>query len=120
MGSTESIPVAQYKLSFENRTDYLYARVENADSNVETVTAYWKEIAQQRELRGARKILFEKLHSSELSVTSTFAVAATLAVLGFAGTKIAYLKHDRDVNRTNHFAETVSANRGVKVKYSPA
>ncbi|HMJ07424.1 MAG TPA: hypothetical protein VK468_00370 [Pyrinomonadaceae bacterium] len=107
---------ADYKLSIEQRQRYLYAMVDGADDNVKTVLAYWKKIAAELKNSAERRLLFEKMRSAELSVTAAFTVTSAVASMGLVGTKIAFVKHDPDVNRTSAFTETASLNRGLIVK----
>ena len=45
------------RLEFEDRPDYLYARVSGPRDNLEISIAYWTLVAEQVRLRKARKLM---------------------------------------------------------------
>ena len=106
----------QYTLTFEERPDYLYARVEGEKDSYEISRAFWTEVAGECERLGASKVLVEENIPEVVSVSEMYAIASELPDL-FLGVSLAFVDRYADQVELNSFGELVAQNRGVRGRY---
>lgn len=102
-----------YTINFEDRPDYLYAKIETRHNSPQVLISYWREIAEAVRLRSATRLMVEKGAAPEANTTDAFTVAASLRDMGFEGVSIALVKHPDVPEESNQFVENVARNRGV-------
>jgi hypothetical protein len=106
----------QYTLTFEERPDYLYARVEGEHDSYEISRDFWIEIASECEIRGTRKLLVEENIPEVVSVSDMYAIASELPDR-FLEVSIAFVDPYADQAELNSFGELVAQNRGVRGRF---
>ena len=106
----------QYTLTFEERPDYLYARVEGEHDSYEISRDFWIEIAGECEKRGTRKLLVEENIPEAVSVSEMYAIASELPDR-FLDVSLAFVDPHADQAELNSFGELVAQNRGVRGRF---
>ena len=106
----------QYTLTFEERPDYLYARVEGEHDSYEISRDFWIEIAGECEKRGTRKLLVEENIPEAVSVSEMYAIASELPDR-FLDVSLAFVDPYADQAELNSFGELVAQNRGVRGRF---
>ena len=105
-----------YKLEFEYRPHYLYAKVTGKEDSLNISLSYWNTVAAERKARNYTKVLVDEDLEQQPTLIDIFEVAAVLSTMGFEGSTIAFVDRQLDHLEYNKFAETVAVNRGVKGK----
>ena len=106
----------RYTLTFEQRPDHLYARVEGENDSSEISRAFWIEVAGECERLGASKVLVEENIPEVVSVSEMYAIASELPDL-FLGVSIAFVDPYADQAELNSFGELVAQNRGMRGRF---
>ena len=106
----------QYTLTFEERPDYLYARVEGEHDSYEISRDFWIEIARECEKRNTRKLLVEENIPEVVSVSAMYAIASELPDR-FLDVSLAFVDPYADQAELNSFGELVAQNRGVRGRF---
>lgn len=109
MDSTEVKP---YRLTFEQRPEYLYAYVEGERDSYAVSIAYWREVANECASRNTRRVLVDENILQNVSVTDIYQVASQMPSM-FSGIAIAFYDRHADQAEINAFGELVAQNRGV-------
>lgn len=106
-----------YRISFEERSDYLFAKVEGKFDAPEISTRYWGEIAEKCcELKPSRLFVEEDLQEQVESIADVYEVASDISMRALSGIRIAFFDTQPDHYEKNLFAELVSRNLGLNVK----
>ena len=105
-----------YTLTFEQRPDYLHAKVDGEKDSYEISIAYWKEIAAECERRGSAKLLVEEDIVEVVSISEMYSIATELPGM-FYGIAIAFVDRYADQAELNSFGEMVAQNRGVRGRF---
>jgi hypothetical protein len=103
-----------YELTFEQRSDYIHARVTGSNSR-ETVALYMEEILRECQARDCFRVLIEeRLAGPRLQAMDVFTISAegSMKVLGIFEA-IAYV--DEAMDELRDFVETVAVNRGLPI-----
>lgn len=106
----------QYQLSFEDRGQYLFARISGEKGSLEIATAYWTEIAQQVIKTGKKKVLVIEDIPEVISVAEVHQLVTDLADLPVKDVTIAFVDTYAEHASLNEFGVLVSENRGFTVK----
>ena len=107
----------EYRLTFDNKPEYLHALVEGERDSYEISRQFWNEIAAECErLRPARLLVEEDLKQQLPSIADTYQGAAERQDMGLAGIRIAFLDLQPDQHEQNQFGELVARNRGINMK----
>ena len=105
-----------YKISFEQRPDYLYAYVEGERDSYAISIAYWQEVARECRSRGTTRVLVDENIVQNVSVAEIYQVASEIPAM-FSGIAIAFRDRYADQSETNEFGVLVAQNRGVIGKF---
>lgn len=110
-------PHKPYRLKFEARPQYLFARVEAETDSYEISRTYWEEIAHECKVSNWKKLLVEESIPDGFSVAEAFQLASELPQMGLFGVKIAFVDLYADEQaEVNRFSELVAVNRGINTK----
>ncbi len=102
-----------YDLQFEERPDYLVARVSGPKDTLPTALAFWREIADEcRRCHYQRLLIIEDI-AGNLSTAEIFQLASQLPEMGLRGITTAFVDLQPEQLSDNLFGETVAANRGL-------
>jgi hypothetical protein len=106
-----------YRITFENRPEYLYALVEGERDSYEISRQFWSEIAAECErVRPKRLLVEEDLKQQLPSIADTYQGAAERPDMGLVGIRIAFFDVHPDQHEQNQFGELVARNRGINMK----
>jgi hypothetical protein len=106
-----------YSITFELRSDYLYAYVKGDSDSYDISHAYWTEVSEECAKRGVRKLLVdEDLAEPMPSMSEIFQGAAERSFMGLSGLKIAFVDRHPEQHQQNLFGELVATNRGLFCK----
>ena len=107
----------EYRLTFDNKPEYLHALVEGEHDSYQISRRFWSEIAAECErLRPARLLVEEDLKEQLPSIADTYQGATERPDMGLAGIRIAFLDRHPDQHEQNQFGELVARNRGINMK----
>jgi len=102
-----------YRLSFEQRPQYLYAYVTGEEDSYEISKQYWREIADECKKLGVKKVLIEEDIAENVSMSDMYQFASEIPQLGFFGIRVAFVDRQEQQQQLNQFGETVATNRGL-------
>jgi hypothetical protein len=105
-----------YLLSLEYRPNYLYVFVSGEKDSYDISIRYWREIADECQKSGVKKVLIEEDIKENLSMHDTYRLASEILQLGFFGIRIAFVDRRNEQRQLNQFGETVASNRGLLVR----
>ena len=105
-----------YRISFDQRNEYLYAYVEGERDSYAISIAFWREIAQECHTRGTTRVLIDENIVQNVSVAEIYQVASEIPAM-FSGIAIAFRDRHADQAEINEFGELVAQNRGVVGKF---
>ena len=113
MNNVQAFETPHYKITFEDRENYLYSYVETSENGAAVLLGYWREIADAVKRFDATRLMVQKGKAPEASTSDSFTVAASLREMGLDGIPIALVKHQSVSAESNRFVENVARNRGV-------
>jgi hypothetical protein len=113
MSSPDSDESKAYRISFEQRPEYLYAFVCGDRDSLEISLAFWREIAAECERTEARKVLIEEAIEESVSLLEMYQIAAEISQMGFTSVSIAFVDRFLEQQDVNEFGELVATNRGL-------
>lgn len=103
-----------YEITFEHRSEYLYAYISGEKDSYEISRQFWLEIAAECNKNGCKKLLVEEDIVEPIpSLTEVFQGAAERSYMGLSGIKIAFVDRYIDHHEQNMFGELVATNRGL-------
>lgn len=106
-----------YRLTFDNKPEYLHVLVEGEHDSYDISRRFWSEIATECERLGPSRLLVEEDLKEQLpSIADTYQGAAERQEMGLAGIRIAFLDRHPDQHEQNQFGELVARNRGINMK----
>jgi hypothetical protein len=103
-----------YEVTFEQRQDYIHARISGENSR-ETVVAYMEDVLNECKKRDCFRVLIEEcLQGPRLQAMDVFTISSegSMKVLGIFEA-IAYV--DEQMGEMRDFVETVAVNRGLPI-----
>lgn len=103
-----------YTISFENRSDYIYAHIEGKESYDEAVH-FWEKLADEFQSEEIKKFLIVDKVTGRLSTIELYTLSIIVSDL-FRGKTIAFIDSKDDTFEDNKFGETVIGNRGGTAK----
>ena len=103
-----------YKIALEERSGYLYVKLEGPESYSEALR-FWRDLSERSRSTGLRKFLIVDEVRGKLSSSQIFTLSKKVAEL-FSGKVIAYVDPKEETFDANRFGETVVSNRGVVAK----
>lgn len=112
--------MASYILSFEDRTDHLFARVTARFDSLGLALAYWSEIARECRRRGYDQVLVVRNVRVSASRADTFQIAGALRDLGYGRMRVAYVDQSPDGHASAAFGESIALQRGVEAQSFPS
>ncbi len=113
MNSEESKP---YKLEFDQKAEYLYARVSGDKDSLAISTQYWREIADEcRRVKCSKLLIVEDIKETP-SMMDVYQISSEIPNMGFYGVRIAFVDQYIEQQPSNEFGGIVASNRGIHVK----
>ena len=103
-----------YKVTFEERTDYVYAHMEGPESYEEAVR-FWVNLEKISQKNGFTKVLVVDEVTGRLNTIQIHNLSQKVAEL-FRGLKIAFVDPKEETYEDNKYGETVVYNRGAWAK----
>jgi hypothetical protein len=116
MNISDSNAAKPYRISFENRSGYLYVYVSGEHDSYEISRRYWQEVADQCARLKAAKVLIEEDIPEVISMGEMYQLASEIPELGFFGIRIAFVDRYIEHQDLNQFGELVAVNRGLHGK----
>jgi hypothetical protein len=110
---------SSYELEFEDRGDYLYARLTGRDS-VDAGLHYWQAIADRAVELGHKKILVHENMLGRLTKAQMFDLVTRLVQPEYLGIRIAFFDENLDDSTLNALGQLVAVNRGATVEIFPS
>lgn len=106
-----------YTLILEERTDYLYVKVECEYADFEIMSQYWHEICDIAVKRKTRRVLVDMAIADSPSMSDLFQLATTISE-NLQARKIRFAVFDRFEAQweVNQFAEMAATNRGLDAR----
>lgn len=105
-----------YRITFEQRPEYLYVYVTGDHDSYEISRSYWLEVSAMSAESGSQKILIEEDIPETVSISDVFRLACDLPQMGFFGVRLAFVDRYAEQNELNEFGELVAVNRGITGK----
>jgi len=115
MNYTEARP--GFSLHFEQRSEYLYARIEGSGIDYNEQKECWKLIAEKFDRSPSFRLMVEQCSNQTLDISDAFQLSAEIAEMGFEDCKSAYVDANENNFEVNEFAEVVAINRGFNGKH---
>ena len=109
-------PVKLYEISFEPRTEYLYAFVKGDLGASETKVRAWAEIIKRCREDERERLLVVQDSPGNATPADAFESSRDIVALGLSGIKIAFVDLDPANYENNQFGEMVAGNRGAFAK----
>lgn len=116
MNNLKSDDFKAYKISFEPRSEYLYAYVSGEHDSLSISLAFWREIADECRRVEARKVLIEEDIKESVSMVEMYQIAAEIPQMGFTDILVAFVDRYLEQQDLNQFGELVATNRGLRAK----
>lgn len=106
-------PIKPYKLTFEERPQYLYAHIKAEATDHPTAVDFWgKIITKCREIGGDRLLVLQEIPGG-LNTGETFNVATDVTAMSIQDIKIAFVDPNTELYETHQFGQLVGTNRGA-------
>lgn len=102
-----------YKLTFEERPQYLYAYVEGENDSYEISRAYWDEVAEKVKLLNSSRVLIDENIVESGTFADVYKLASEIPDMGFGRAKLAFVDRFLGQSDINEFGELVALNRGA-------
>lgn len=103
---------SDFTISYEDRGDYLYARVSGQRDTVANSLAYWREISDEARRRGSTRVLVVEAFVSPSPLMDVYQVAEQIPTL-IRGLIVAFVDERFEQFEENKFGEDVAVNRGA-------
>jgi hypothetical protein len=116
MSYPDSFASEPYRIKFEHRPQYLYARVSGERDSVKISISYWREIAEECRRNAFTKVLVDEDIVQTVSKLEIYQVASAIPKMGFTNVLIAFVDRRLEHQEVNQFGEVVASNRGLRVK----
>jgi hypothetical protein len=107
------MPPPAYRLILEDRTAYLYVRIEGEQGTYESTLAAVTEISILCKARKIAKLLVENTVPTQMSTLEIFKISIKLPGL-YRGVRVGFVIQRPPAAKDPHFMESVARNRGAK------
>jgi hypothetical protein len=107
--------MSDYTLTFEQRSDYLYACLTGKDSHAASIE-YWTSIAGKLQSLGLKKVLVHENLTGKLTAAEMFDVVTRFSDVGFLGVVIAVYDENTADEEMNTLGELIAKNRGAFIR----
>jgi hypothetical protein len=111
-----SVSPLGYDLQFEQRPQYLLARVSGPEDSLEVSVAYWQQVAAEAIGRKAQRLMVVENFPNNGETADVMALGRFLAELGLQNIRIAFVDEQSDHLDRNRVGELVAVNRGLRGK----
>ncbi len=105
--------VKPYSITFEARTNYLYAYVQGEKYGYEIMMQYLMEILAECNNREFTQVLIVQDISETTSLVNMFRATSELPKMGFFRIRVAFVDRFSDHKDLNNFGKLVAQNRGM-------
>jgi hypothetical protein len=106
-------PIKPYKLTFDERPQYLYAHVKGDATDHATAMDYWRKvIGKCREIESTRLLIVQEIPGG-LTTGETFNVASDVTAMRIHDIKLAFVDTDTELFEAHQFGQLVGVNRGA-------
>lgn len=112
MPADETPPGSDYTIAYEDRGQYLCARISGAYDSVAASLAYWRDVAAEARSRGFRRVLIVEGFQTPLSLLDVYHVSEQIPAL-IRGLVVAFVDLRSEQFDDNKFGEDVAVNRGA-------
>lgn len=102
----------EYAVHYEDRDDYLYARVSGERDTVANSLAYWREISDEARRRAVTRVLVVEAFKTPAPIMDVYQVAEQIPTL-IRGLVVAFVDERFEQYEENKFGEDVAVNRGA-------
>lgn len=102
---------------FEDRDQYLYARISGYEITSTLEIEYLEEIIEKCRQLSFDRLMVENELPTMLSVEEVYEVATEFARMPVKGLKIAFVDRSPEHGSQNAFMELIEHNRGVKAQF---
>lgn len=106
---------AEYKLTFDDRGDYLFVQISGRDSFASSLR-YWNEIADEIEKRGHRKLFVHENLTDGISARETYDLIMDLKQSVLKDVKIALVDENSANTFVNNLGKLIANRSGAKVR----
>lgn len=101
-----------YSIDYEDRGDYLYARVSGERDSIANSLSYWRAISDEARLRGFTRVLVVEAFVTPSTLMDVYVVAEQIPTL-IRGLVVAFVDERFEQFEENKFGEDVAVNRGA-------
>jgi hypothetical protein len=112
-----TIQPTRYELIFEDRPDYLYARITSDSIDDKMVLSYVQEVIDECRRTGNERVLIDRNIPKTLSNSDTFFTGAELAKMGIGQIRLALVDSRRENDQPLGLAMLVIKNRGGRLEH---
>jgi hypothetical protein len=106
-------PIASYRLTFEERPGYLYAKIQADTIDRETALAYLGEVAAKCAELGSHRLLLDRDIPAMMSDADIFFTTKDFADM-MKGKRVAFLNPYMQNTEDLNFSITIATNRGAE------
>ena len=103
-------------LSFEERTDYVFAKINSIKHDLSDVVETFRRIRSELAKNKSRKLLVLADVAENLSLSETFEVVQELVELKYQHINLAYCYLSKEHSDLIEFAVTAARNRGLRIE----
>lgn len=94
----------------------MYVYVSGEHDSYKISRRYWREVADECNKTGYKKVLIDEDIKESVSVGEAFQLAAELPLMDFHGVCVAFCDRCAEHHELNEFGELVATNRGLFAK----
>lgn len=109
-----------YWITYDDRPNYLLARVQGTTDSLEVSISFWQEIAQEATERQVKRLLVHESFRNNVSAIDILEVGQFLGelaeMLDLRSIKIAFVDERLEQLDRNRLGELVAVNRGLRGK----
>lgn len=102
----------EYTIEYEDRENYLFAKVSGQYDSVQTKLDYFTDIAAECRARGLRKVLVLETIETNVSYAEVSGIAVKLAPI-VKGLIVAFVDTQPDHHEVNRLGEAATVDRGA-------
>jgi hypothetical protein len=113
---TESIQRTDYRIDFEDRSDYLFAHIIGDHGTLSIAKQYWLDIIEAVMKREMRKILVVEDIPEVISIADVHQLVTDLSELPIRDIQLAFVDLYAQHSSLNQFGILVAENRGLAIR----